>query len=90
MTALPLDSEYRGAIRVALVLQGALTLVLLLLLDGGQMAKIGGCAMIAFWMGTAMVMLRRPHGPSRADLLYIRWGYPAVLCVAVVIAVMIV
>jgi len=83
MTTLPLSPAYRGAVKVAIVLQVVVALFLLLLLDGGTLARVGGVAMIGFWIGVAVVMIRRPREPSTLDLLYVRWGYLAVLIVGI-------
>lgn len=68
---------------MALVLQVIVTLLLLMMLDGGTLAKVGGAAMVGFWSGVAVVMLRRPKSPSSLDLFYIRWGYIGMLLVGV-------
>jgi hypothetical protein len=83
MTPLPLSPAYRQAIKLALLLQLFATLVLLTLLDGGTLAKVGGAAMIGFWTGVAFIMLRRPRNPSPLDLLYVRWGYLAMLIIGI-------
>ena len=83
MTTLPLSPAYREAVRVAIVLQVFAALFLLALLDGGTLARVGGAAMVGFWMGVAVVMLRRPRDPSWLDLLYVRWGYIAMLIVGI-------
>jgi hypothetical protein len=83
MTTLPLSPAYRDAVKVALVLQVFATLFLLVILDGGTLAKVGGAAMIGFWIGAAVVMIRRPRNPSSLDLLYVRWGYIAVFIVGI-------
>ena len=85
-TPLPLSPAYRGAIKTALALQLCITPFLLLLLDGGRTAKVGGFAMIGFWLGAAIVMTRRPRSPRASDLLYIRWGYLLVLIIGIIIA----
>src|SRR4051794_2439961 len=79
MMTLPLSPAYRQAVKVAIVLQILVTLILLRILDGGMLARVGGGAMVGFWIGVAVVMLRRPLNPSRLDLLYVRWGYIAML-----------
>ncbi len=83
MKTLPLSPAYRDAVKVALALQVVATLFLLILLDGGMLAKVGGAAMFGFWIGAAIVMFRRPCNPSTLDLLYVRWGYVAMLSVGI-------
>ena len=83
MTKLPLSPAYREAVKVALVVQVLTTLFLGAILDGGALAKAGGAAMVGFWIGVAVVMVRRPRTPSRLDLLYVRWGYVVMLAVGI-------
>jgi hypothetical protein len=85
MAPLPLAPAYREAIKVAVVLQVLLTLVLLTVVDGGRLAKVPACAMAGFWVGAAVVMMRRPRAPRPLDLAYIRWGYIAALAAGVAI-----
>jgi hypothetical protein len=37
----------------------------------------------------AVVVFRRPHDPRRSDLIYVRWGYPVLLAVAIGIAMIV-
>jgi len=75
MTTLPLSPAYRNAVWAGLLFQIPIVVILCLILDLGEMAMIGACALAGFWLGAAAVMLRRPRKPTRLDLLYIRWGY---------------
>jgi hypothetical protein len=84
--SLPLSDAYRSAIVTAIVLQIPLTLLLRVILDLGVLAKVGGCAMAGFWLGAAVIMIRRPLDPKPSDLAYIRWGYPFMLAAGIVIA----
>lgn len=83
MTTLPVSPAYRDAVKVAVILQLFTSLFLLTILDGGTLAKVGGAAMAGFWIGVAIVMIRRPRDPRRLDLLYVRWGYIAMLIVGI-------
>jgi hypothetical protein len=83
MTTLPISTSYREAVKGALVLQVMTALLLLMVLDGGVMAQAGGAAMIGFWIGVGIVMLRRPRTPTKVDLLYVRWGFLPMLVVAI-------
>ena len=82
MTTLPLSPAYRESVIVAIALQFIATIFMVLTLDGGNLRKVGGAAMVGFWIGVAIVMLRRPRNPGYLDLLYVRWGYLAMLVVA--------
>lgn len=86
-TLIPIAGVYRNAIRTAVVVNLLLTIFLLSILDGGKIARAGGCAMVGFWIGVAMVMMRRRQNPRRIDLMYIRWGYVPLLFLAVAMAI---
>jgi len=86
MTPLPLAPAYREAVKVALALQAPITLVLLLMLDGGYSARIGGYVMAAFWIGVAVIMLRRPLHPTPWDVRYVKWGFAPLLLLGFAIA----
>ena len=75
MTRLPLAPAYRDAVKLALGMQIPLTFLFLILLDRGMLAKTGGCAMVGFWVGVAIIMVRRPLAPRPDDLTFVRWGY---------------
>ena len=78
--------EYREAVKVALVLQALAMVVLLAVLDGGALARAGGAAMLAFWIGVVVVVIRRPKAPSAFDLLYVRWGYLVMLVIGIALS----
>lgn len=85
----PLAPAYFNAVIVTFVLQFGVTPLLLLILDGSRLAKIAAVSMAGFWIAAATIMLRRPHFPQPTDLLFIRWGYLALLLFGIVIALMI-
>ncbi|MDZ4688981.1 MAG: hypothetical protein SH850_28225 [Planctomycetaceae bacterium] len=72
-----LSPRYRDAVQAALALQLPIALLCLLMLDFGQLARICGMAMLAFWCVAAWVAATRPWTPSRGDLIYCRWGFVA-------------
>jgi hypothetical protein len=72
---LPLSDEYRRPIRVALYQQAVVAILCLLMLDGGQLAKLFGLVMIGFWTGAALIMFRRPVNPTEVDKLLIKYGF---------------
>ena len=81
----PVSDSYRRSLWIALALQGAIGALSALMLDFGMMARCSLIALLAFWGGTLMVLLRRPRNPTRIDLWLIRWGYlPLVITVQVV------
>lgn len=72
---LNVSTAYRDAIRISLIQQVPCALLCLLLLDGGRTARICAASMLGYWVGVALVMVRRANDPSRLDLAVIRWGY---------------
>jgi len=71
--------SYRHPIVFALVLQVVIAVLSMLMLDGGQLAKVCGVAMAGFWIGGFVIIGRRPFNPTASDLLYFRIGFVAVL-----------
>lgn len=45
-----------------------------MVLDLGERLQACCLASVAFWLGTIMVLARRPRNPTQGDLTYIRWG----------------
>lgn len=78
-----LSPAYRVAVHSALKLQVPVAILLLLMLDNGMTARIGGCVMAGFWLGVAAVMIRRPWTPTRLDLVFIRLGYIPLLVLGI-------
>jgi peptidoglycan biosynthesis protein MviN/MurJ (putative lipid II flippase) len=81
MTRFPVTSSFREPVKISLAIQVFTTVLLVMLLDGGNAAKAGAAAMIGYWIGVAIVMYRRPRSPSRLDLVYVRWGYLLMLII---------
>ena len=54
----------------------------LLMLDGGQLARVCGIALLAFWIVAAEIALRCPWLPTRGDLWYCRWRFVPCLATA--------
>jgi multisubunit Na+/H+ antiporter MnhE subunit len=85
----PISDDYRSAVRVAIPLQVVLVFLLTMNLDGGFLALIGLYAVVGFWIGAAIVILRRPRNPLPSDLTYIRWGYLLAFITAVITAMIV-
>ena len=80
--SLPIAPSYRKPIFEAVVLQALLSILSLLMLDGGTTARICGIALVAFWAAAVVLILRRPRTPTRTDLSFVRFGYLAMVVVA--------
>jgi hypothetical protein len=74
-TQIVLAPEYRTATQTALALQIPIAVLCLLMLDGGQLARVCGIAMLGFWIVAAEIAVRRPWSPTKTDLWYWRWGF---------------
>lgn len=81
--------KYHSDVKHAIILQLVVGLLLLLLLDGGAMARLGGLVMVGFWIGTMVIMGLRPKAPTSADIRYIKWGYlPLLLLTTCVLSIL--
>ncbi len=79
-----ISDSYRGPLWRALGVQALIALLSVLVLDGGDTAKLSGVALIAFWVSVFVIILRRPRNPTQVDLWLIRWGFlPLVIFVQV-------
>jgi hypothetical protein len=54
--------------------QVLLTILAGLVLDMGQTARAMAAVMAGYWIGAAVIVMRRPLSPSKGDLLFVRWG----------------
>jgi hypothetical protein len=77
-----LAASYRRPVFTAVVVQVVSGVLSLLLLDGGTFARVTGIAVLAFWVGVAFVVCRRPMNPTPTDLQLIRIGFIPVLFLA--------
>ena len=71
-----LTREYWLALQVSLVLQIVFGLLSGLMLDGGQLLQMWLFTMAAYWVGSIVMMIRRPDNPTKVDLFLIRWSFP--------------
>ena len=83
---LPLSDDYRGPIHMAIAQQFGVAILCLLMLDGGQLAKLCGIMMIGFWSGVAVIMIRRPLNPTPMDKEFIRFSFVPLFVASEVIA----
>jgi hypothetical protein len=66
---------YQRAKTFALVQQAIVLFLSALILDGGDVFHTCLGALAAFWIGAAIIGVRRPQTPTRLDLALIRFGY---------------
>ncbi len=67
-------------------LQLCLTVLTLLVLDGGELANVFVRASMAFWAGVLLIIARRKNALTRTDLIYLKYGLPVALAVSLLIA----
>jgi hypothetical protein len=78
--------ELRSAIVVGISLQVLLFVLGELFLDHGATSHAVLRIGIAYWVGVAIIVIRRPRNLTRLDVLYIRWGNPLLVLAAVPVA----
>lgn len=85
MAPIAFSTSYRLPIKIAIVQSLVMMFGLSLLLDGGRLWHIGYFSLLAFWNGVAIILIRRPHSPTKFDLHCIRWGFFSSLFIAIVV-----
>jgi hypothetical protein len=78
----PISRDYDSPVFEAVAIQIIIGLLSRMVLDGGQLAQVCGVALVAFWLGASLLILRRRRSPSRTDLQLIRFGYFPVVVIA--------
>ncbi len=66
--------EYKSAFKGALLIQGVLAVLTLLVLDYGQMHRAFWVSFLCQWAMVFINLLRRPMNPTRLDLAIVRYG----------------
>jgi hypothetical protein len=77
---------FHEPVRLALLQQLPAAVVCSLMLDGGYMARVCGCAVAGFWAGAGLLVVQRRLRPSRTDIGYIRWGFYPLLIASFAVA----
>jgi hypothetical protein len=67
----------------AVVLQLFLLAFCSLFLDGGRIFTACCYSSPAFWISTAIILIRRPANPTAGDVTYIRWGLLIIVLVGI-------
>ena len=75
MITIPLAKEYKRPVYDALILQAIVCVLSGMVLDGGRFAHTVFLALLAFWCGATMIILRRPKAPTKWDLVLVQFGF---------------
>jgi hypothetical protein len=79
----PVEAALSRAFLRALLFQAGLLVLFSLALDFGHMLRACGYSSLVFWVGVAMILLRRHSNPTKGDLVYIRWGLLVIVLIGV-------
>jgi hypothetical protein len=81
------SSQYWSALKHGIVLQLIVGVLAALSLDLGESLGFFTVAALGHWIGIFFIIIaRRPHSPSKVDILFIRWGIVLLLIVTGLIA----
>lgn len=75
--------KLQRAIRYGLMLQIPLGVLTILMLDGGQLLRAFGAAMLCQWAAVFVILLRRARTPGPMDLTIARLGIVPLFAIAV-------
>ena len=75
-----------SALKFGIALQLCLLVLTALVLDGGQLFRLCSVAATGYWLGVAMIVVRRKTTPTRLDLYFIRYGNLVLLVLVPLIA----
>lgn len=81
-----LSDDYKPPIHFALIQQVIISVLCLLMLDGGQLAKLCGITLLGYWAGVALMMICRPHSPTYVDKQLIKFSFVPLFVAAGAIA----
>ena len=76
------SGAYDHAIRWAFATQVIVGFLAAMVLDGEIMARVVEVAVLSFSLCAAVVIMRRPHEPSKFDLAFVQWGFWPILAIA--------
>ena len=80
-----ISTEYRKALPGAVIFQVVFGLFAAMILDCGMLLTAWGISMVGYWIGVAMMIQRRPAAPTKTDLFLVRWGFPMIFPIGVML-----
>lgn len=78
-----LSDPYTRPLLQAFCFQLGLVFFFSLLLDFHVRLQACCYSSVAFWLGTVLILIRRPRAPTRGDLAYIRWALLPIVAIGV-------
>ena len=69
---------------MALLQQGIVVILALLMLDGGYTLNATIIAIVAYWLAFGIIVVRRPGLPTRGDIRLVRYGFLLIFFTVVV------
>ena len=77
-----ISSAYDRVIFKSVIVQVIVGILAVLILDGGIVAHVVGVAVVAYWLCAAVIIIRRPHEPTKIDLAILTYGFWVILAFA--------
>ncbi len=74
-TSRPISSAYWPPTKTALLQQGIVIILALLMLDQGQTICAAVTAIVAYWLSFFIIVFRRPSSPTQGDIVLVRYGF---------------
>ena len=81
-----LSPQYNGTLLTPIAQQVVFALLGALMIDGGLTLRIAWFTIIAYWIGFAMIIVRRPLNPTKGDLRFIKVGTLMLFGTSVIVA----
>jgi Sec-independent protein translocase protein TatA len=85
-SAFKLSPLYWPTIKFGVIIQAILGILAALILDMGQARGIFKVAFLAHWLGIFLLLARRPLRPTKADIVFVRWGTPLLMIAILLVA----
>jgi TatA/E family protein of Tat protein translocase len=85
-SAFNLSPLYWPALGFGIIVQAILGILTVLMLDMGQAFNVFKISFLCHWLGIFLLFARHPMSPTKADIVFVRWGTPLVMIVIGLIA----
>jgi hypothetical protein len=72
---------YWSAIKVAVLEQGIVAILAVLMLDGGLCAHMALVSVADYWPAVCLIIVRRPDSPTTGDLAFMKYGFFVILVI---------